>query len=107
MNFDQDCCENYFLSLMFSLVCYQKAEWTKITTIPTKPCGFDSVYIDSHTWAEQRIKGTLESLLIAPVLGKTIEDNAILGSAKTIYLDSCQPKTCGLMRFRIATSFLI
>jgi len=33
---------------------------------------------------------------MAPVLGKTVEDKAILGSAKAIYFNSCQPKTCDL-----------
>ena len=47
MNFDYDCCESHFLSLMSSPVCYQRAEWIEIILvymIPTKPCGFDSVY---------------------------------------------------------------
>jgi len=47
---------------------------------------------------DKRIKGTFESPLISPVLGKTVEDNVILGSAMTIYLDSCQPKTYALVR---------
>jgi len=38
-----------FISLIFSSVRYQKAEWIKITlvhTTLTKPCSFDSVCSD-------------------------------------------------------------
>jgi len=56
MNLGNVCCESFFL-LMLSSVCNQTAEWIKIIpvqTIPTRPCGFDSVYLDSQPWAEQR-----------------------------------------------------
>jgi len=59
MNFDNVYCESYFLSLMFFMGMLPNGRMDRIIpmdTTHTRPCGFDSVYIDSQPWAEQRQK---------------------------------------------------